>query len=92
MTLSEVIDEAVNRYRALVIADDPEVRGVRKHEYIAAAVAAHLTSDQALACAVQAACRAEGGADVCQFPECGCTGRPITISAAIRAAIGGEHG
>lgn len=93
-TMAEVIVRAIKEHQRLSDgwASGGDKRPVPQYEHIAAAVAVHMLSEAAIAHAVQAACRAEGGADICQFPECGCTGRPITISAAIRAALGEHEG
>lgn len=54
-TMAEVIDEATKRYRALTIVSDPEIRGVRQHEYIAAAVDAHMLLPETIERAAKAA-------------------------------------
>lgn len=60
MTLSDVIDRALMNYRAMVIVGDERARD-GQGPYIAAAVAAHLTSEAVIARAHRAALTAPDG-------------------------------
>lgn len=61
MTLSEVIAAATARHNALLIAGDTDV--ANRHDYIAAAVAAHLTSEAVVERAAQVLCERFGSFD-----------------------------
>lgn len=81
-TLAEVIRESGERYDAMVIVGDPEVRGVRRHDHIAAAVATHLESDAAVERAARVITVQQGHQEQ-YWPA-----NQYEARAAIRAAVG----